>query len=516
MSKDCALIYPYLEDANWKNELRSKDNLALGYLTSCLRQEGFSVKMIHAEHNKYSITDIIRMLEIDTPKCIGISCTSQRAYVVVKEYAKMLKKHFNVPIFIGGIFPTIAYEKILEDCPDIDIVSLGEGEVSTVQYLKHITGNLNIEAIKGIAYRNSENQTVVNLPISVIENLDELPFPAKDYFEDMKTELSTGFYYINISAGRGCFGKCSFCSTSKLTGTSYRRVRSVDNVLDEISFFQKKYNVNYFKFVDELFIDKNNFSWLIEFCDKIKQRNLKFKFHAEARVDCINENIISKLKQCGLDELFIGLESGNQRILNQYRKGHSLKQAEDAIATIRKLGIKLQLGYIMIDPTLSIDELENNINWLLKIGVYSKHNLYNKLNLYYGTDLYYSFKEMQLSDNSPFYERKFTYFSDNRVECFSRIIDYCKENFSIYNNEINNFLLSIIKKGTNKHIWESISSEIEDKETYIWTQIILKAFEKAKLKDFNKSYWDSYLTDMLNYLYKNFHKIEREVLKLNE
>ena len=64
MSIDCSLIYPYLEDANWKNELRSKDNLALGYLTSCLRQEGFSVSMIHAEHNKHSVNDIIKIYEI--------------------------------------------------------------------------------------------------------------------------------------------------------------------------------------------------------------------------------------------------------------------------------------------------------------------------------------------------------------------------------------------------------------------------------------------------------------------
>ena len=64
MSIDCSLIYPYLEDANWKNELRSKDNLALGYLTSCLRQEGFSVSMIHAEHNKHSVNDIIECFQL--------------------------------------------------------------------------------------------------------------------------------------------------------------------------------------------------------------------------------------------------------------------------------------------------------------------------------------------------------------------------------------------------------------------------------------------------------------------
>lgn len=509
LSIDCTLIYPYLEDANWKNELRSKDNLALGYLTSCLRQEGFSVSMIHAEHNKYSVNDIIKILKKNPPKCVGISCTSQRSYVVVKEYAKYIKSNFNIPIFIGGIFPTIAYDKILNDCHDIDVISLGEGEISTVKYLKHIIGKMELKDINGISFRDSENKIIANYPISVIENLDELPLPAKDFFEDMEKELKTGFYYINISAGRGCYGNCSFCSTGKLTGTSYRRVRSVGNVLDEIEHFQKKYNVNYFKFVDELFIDKTNLTWIYDFCNQIKKRNLKIKFHAEARVDCILEPVIANLKSVGLDELFIGLESGNQSVLNKYRKGHTLENAENAIKIIKKYDINLQLGYIMIDPSLTFEQLHENIMWILKVGNYSKHNLYNKLNLYYGTDLYYSMKKSQINDNSPFYERKISYFIDNRVEAFSKLIDYTKLRFTNYNKTINEFLLQNIKDGLPQKIWKSYACQIDNEEVKVWTNIILNAFDLSKEGNIDMEKWNKYIDNDINFLYEKFTNITK-------
>ena len=236
---DCTLIFPYLEEANWKNELRSKDNLALGYLASSIRQENFSVTIIHAELHKYSINEIKQILIETEPKSVGLSCTAQRSYTTLKAYAKMIKENFNIPVFIGGIFPTVAYKEILNDCPYIDFVSLGEGEIFIKDFLKILNSGENYKKLKGLAYRDKD-RVVVNGPISVVEDLDTLPYPAKDFLDEMKEELESGLYYINVSAGRGCFGKCSFCSCNKLTGTSKRRVRSVNNVVDELEYLRKK------------------------------------------------------------------------------------------------------------------------------------------------------------------------------------------------------------------------------------------------------------------------------------
>ena len=157
----------------------------------------------------------------------------------------------------------------------------------------------------------------------------------------MKKEISSGFYYAHISAGRGCYGNCSFCSMSCLTDKNNRRVRSPKNVVDEIKYLQEKYGINCFYFVDELFIDKTNLQWIYDFCDEMKKQKIKILFHAEARVDSISEPVIKALKEVGLDNLFIGFESGNIATLRKYRKGHKPQEAEEALpAKLTELGLE--------------------------------------------------------------------------------------------------------------------------------------------------------------------------------
>lgn len=477
---DCLLIYPYLEDANWKNELRSKDNLALGYLTSSARKAGYTVKIIHAEHNKYSPSDVQKLVEKYSPKVIGISLTAQRAYPVVKEYVEKIKSITTSPIYLGGIFPSIAYELILKECSGIDAICLGEGEKFIVDYLNSIVKNEgDFRNIAGIVYRDELGNVCVNGSKNVIENLDDLPLPAKDFFDDMKKEISSGFYYAHISAGRGCYANCSFCSMSCLTDKHGRRVRSPKNVVDEIKYLQQTYGINCFYFVDELFIDKTNLQWIYDFCEEMKRQNVKILFHAEARVDSISEPVIKALKEVGLDNLFIGFESANLETLKKYRKGHTKEEAEEALKILRKLDVTAEYGYIMIDPELTYEQLTENVLWILKIGGYTKHNLYNKLNLYYGTDLYKAIKE-ENPDGLPFYERKITRFKDKRVETFSLIIDIAKELFADYNERVNDFILAKVREYSTDNLWQDIAEEINDAEIVVWEEIILTALKLSK------------------------------------
>jgi len=506
MSVDCILIFPYLEEANWKNELRSKDNLALGYLASCARQANYSVEIIHAEHKKMSTEEIIEIVKKIKPRTIGLSCTAQRAYPIVREYSNRIKKELEVPIFLGGIFPTIAYDKILYDCKNIDIICLGEGEKFIVDFLDCVFNKKDYKNILGSAYLDDSNNLLVNKKNNVIEDLDSLPFPAKDFFDDMQEEIKSGFYYINVSAGRGCYGNCSFCSTGKLTGIRKRRVRSPNNVVSEIKFFQQKYKVNYFKFIDELFIDKNNLKWIYDFCNEVEKQKLKIKFHIEARVDSISKQILRRLKKVGLDEVFIGLESGSQLVLDRYRKGHNIKTAEKAVKLIRKFRIKCQYGYIMIDPLLSFDQLKCNLKWLLNLGGYSKHNLYNKLNLYYGTDMYNDIKVFEEKKECTFYDREITYFKDLKVEKFSSLIEIAKKLFNEYNEKINKILLFMIKNHKFKKKWKKIASKVNSKEVNVWKKIVLEAIEMVENENNDEKLWNSFILNKIEKLKKTNDK----------
>lgn len=507
MSVDCLLIYPFLEEANWKNELRSKDNLALGYLASCAREAGFTVKIVHAEHLKYDADDIVRIVCECQPKAIGISCTAQRAYPIAKKYAYKIKEKTSVPIFMGGVFPTIAYEAIFNDCDCFDAISLGEGEIFIVEYLNHIIKDAPKDTIKGIVYKDEKGSLIVNPQTNIID-LDTLPLPAKDFFDDMKEELENGFYYINISASRGCYANCSFCSLKHLTSAIKKRTRNPRKVVEEIKYFQNKYNVTYFKFVDEQFIDIFHPEWVIEFCDEMKKQDVHVKFHIEARVDSIKENLIKPLKDVGLDEVFIGLESGDIGILKRYRKGHNPKQAEEAVKLLRKYNINVQYGYIMIDAGMTFDQLKNNISWILKLGGYSKHNLYNKLNLYYGTDLY---KEniQNANDDMPFYSRDFHGFVDQKVERFSSLIDIAKKTVTEYNTNVNSYLLKLIKNKNTANKWKSIAADINSFEVIIWESIILKALLFVESFDeFELDIWHTYLQEQVHILSRNLKSVQ--------
>ena len=280
---------------------------------------------------------------------------------------------------------------------------------------------------------------------------------------------------------------------SCLTDKHGRRVRSPKNVVDEIKYLQQTYGINCFYFVDELFIDKTNLKWIYDFCEEMKKQNIKILFHAEARVDSISEPVIKALKEVGLDNLFIGFESANLAILKKYRKGHTPEQAEEALKILRKLDVTAEYGYIMIDPELTYEQLTENVEWILKIGGYTKHNLYNKLNLYYGTDLYKAIKE-ENPDGLPFYERKITRFKDKRVETFSLIIDIAKELFADYNERVNDFILAKVKEYSSDNLWQDIAEEINDSEIVVWEEIILTALKiSVSPSNINLEEWAKYI-----------------------
>jgi len=499
-SVDCVLIYPYLEDANWKNELRSKDNLALGYLTSCAREAGHSVKMIHAEHHKYSPEDVAKLVAQYQPKATGISITAQRAYPISKEYAERIKQVSKAPIFAGGILPTIAHKPMLEDCPQIDAICLGEGEQFIVDFLNNAVHGGNFSNVKGIAYRNRNGEVVANGKPNVTHDLDRLPLPAKDFFEDMGDEVKSGFYYGHISAGRGCHGNCSFCSMKGLTDSTNRRVRSPKSVVNEIKHMQETLGINWFYFVDEIFIDKNNPQWVYEFCEEMKRQKVKILFHAEARVDSISHPVIAALKEVGLDNVFLGFESGSQQMLDRYRKGHTTADAEQALQVLRDLDVSTEFGYIMIDPQLTFEQLKDNVEWILKIGGHTKHNLYNKLNLYYGTDLYKAIKQ-NANDGLPFYERRISYFDDPRVEEFSSLIDTSKDIFNTYNGRVNDFILRKVKEYKSSQNWQDAAERINDREIVVWENIVRNALAKASTgKGGEQEKWAQYVSGQVEYL----------------
>ena len=192
---------------------------------------------------------------------------------------------------MGGVFASIDYRNILNDIPELNYIITGEGEYSIYKLAECIRNNYEkeVELIEGIAFRNTDE--IVSIPANRINDLSSLPFPKR---EELKIE-NMQFNIRRIIAGRGCYGQCTFCSIKSSYIHSGRIYREAKNVVDEIEYLMKKYNVTYFEFSDDIFYERSprGRKWVKDFATEILSRKIKITFRMEIRVDDVLENEIS-------------------------------------------------------------------------------------------------------------------------------------------------------------------------------------------------------------------------------
>lgn len=313
--------------------------LGLLYIAGTLLKNGISVRLVDGcVEGKEAIEKTIVEFR---PHIVGItSLTPGRKRAL--EVARLVRDADNsILIVMGGAHPTIMYRQILEEYDCVDLVVLGEGERS---FLEIVTG-APYESIQGIAYRYN-NKVVRTGERTNVANLDELPFPAWNLV-DLSRYKSWGkgtFNGIDISKvprvsvifSRGCTGHCDFCSTWWVW-KGYRN-RSPENMADELEWLYRDFGVRHFCFADDAFsIDREA---TIGLCDEIIRRKMIIAFFANTRSDCVDEELLYKMKRAGCYEVSYGIETGSQNLLNGMSKENTIKSAEMAIRMTKKVGLK--------------------------------------------------------------------------------------------------------------------------------------------------------------------------------
>lgn len=254
----------------------------------------------------------------------------------------------------------------------VDYVVLGEGEISLLELIEKLDNNELVENIPGIIF--NKNNSIINTGRrAVIRNVDELPMPAWDLvdIDRYKTlwKNKHGYFSLNMVGSRGCVFKCNWCA-KPLFGNRYH-ARSVESVVAELKLLVNEFRAEHIWFCDDIFGIKN--SWIKEFADAVVRENLQFKFKIQSRADLLLEKGTAKyLAMAGCDEVWIGAESGSQKILDAMEKGTSVEQIYMSRMLLKKFNIKsaffLQFGYPGetkedIDATLKmvIDLMPDNI-----------------------------------------------------------------------------------------------------------------------------------------------------------
>ncbi|MBT8381677.1 MAG: B12-binding domain-containing radical SAM protein [Ignavibacteria bacterium] len=275
-------------------------------------------------------------------------------------------KQNGMTVIASSADATDHYEKYIDH--GVDFVLMGEGEIALKELIVALDKNETIfKKIGGLAYKLN-GKVVRTATRQIVKDLDSFPKPAWDLVDVQSYKKmwmdNHGFFSLNIATTRGCPFKCNWCA-KPIYGNHYNS-RSPQRVVDEIEFLQNNYDVNYFWMCDDIFGLKPG--WVQEFRDIIKEKCLKFNYKIQSRVDLLlQEDTIAALAESGADSVWLGAESGSQKILDAMDKGTTVKQIYEATHLLKKNGIQtaffLQFGYLHETK----EDIEKTINMVLDL-----------------------------------------------------------------------------------------------------------------------------------------------------
>lgn len=402
--------------------------LSLGYLASYLRQFGYEVEILDANLYGYDSAKTAEMVVQRKPDLVGIT-TKFYNIPQTMTICRYLRKHLpDCHITLGGYFATFHYQEILQDLNITDTIVLGEGEETLREIAEAIaTGRDDWSEVPGLACKQ-DDQIILSPPRPLLDNLDLLPFPARDHIQTGRKEGSL----VQMSASRGCYGTCAYCVIGEFfnhqPGRKWR-YRSAKNIVDEIAYLQKEHGVSFIEFVDDTFIGPGNVgkARMEMLAQEIAEQGIEIEFSILTRPNEISYDVIKRLHDVGLRYVFVGIESGHQRGLDTFRKGTTVEQNINAIQVLQEVGVHFQMGLIYFDPYTTLEECTENLDFLERLGLQAHMStLGSMLEIFPGTALEKRLtKENNLQENFPSYEYKFV---DSRVETLRQIFRQNKTN----------------------------------------------------------------------------------------
>ncbi|MFH1790981.1 MAG: radical SAM protein [Candidatus Omnitrophota bacterium] len=315
--------------------------LGIAYLASVLRKAGHEAAILDNEIMIFGDGRVRNHVTSTRPDMVLISCTTplwKRAVDIgriVKEVSD------DIIVGIGGPHLSVYPRETLAE-PCFDFGMYGEGEETVLEAVSAAESGKSFESIKGCVVRNGKGVTITP-PREEIEDLDSLPLPSidllpyRDYFA-----LSVKRPFFSMVTTRGCPYRCAFCFQGYL---GRYRSRSAENVVDEMETLVRKYGIREIVMFDETFaVEKER---AIRICDLVRERGISVRWSIRTRVDLMDRKLLSSLKAAGCYELHMGIESGNQGVLDRMRKDTRLEDIRKAVGMAKQAGFIVR-GYFML------------------------------------------------------------------------------------------------------------------------------------------------------------------------
>ena len=355
--------------------------LGVGYLAAVLEKNGFDVEVIDCQASDYRYDDFRREIAKRNPDVVGVTAAT-RLYNSALEIIKIVKEeHPNCVTLLGGPHVTFWNDKALQECPQLDIVVRKEGEYTLLEIAQRIAAHKSYQDVIGITIRKGEGFQI-NPDRPYIENLDELPFPARHLWDLEAIRKAEDMFYLTTT--RGCVYWCQFCAAVRMFGRRYR-MRSVQNVVDELEYLYKTFGGKYYTFCDDAFtVDQARTEQL---CAEIKKRNIKVQWNCGTRVDMVTKELLQKMRDAGCVSVWFGVESGTQKVLDDMHKGISPEQTIRTVSWVRELGLKPTPNVLLGFPGETKESAMKTIKFAEKISP-DEIAYYNIATPFPGTPMY--------------------------------------------------------------------------------------------------------------------------------
>ena len=424
----------YLNDAGLDTAVLTCD-LLLGLGAGNIMDMDMGIYARGQEHYEHALADdshdvwikISDIIQRSQPKAVGLTYLTPTKNVIEKLTRLVKEIDSTIKVIAGGHHATFCPSDVMKN-PHVDFVVRGEGEIPLLRLMETIRSDTtNWSDVPGIAYRNASGEVVSTEEAPMVEDLDSLPFPARDLVMDCDYNIYKTHYVLTA---RGCPHRCAFCSDRRMWRRRVRR-RSVANVISELKLLKDTYRPLFIDFSDGTFtFDK---AYLTEFCEHVIAEDIGLMWRCTARYDTITEDMLRLMKRSNCFGLYFGLESGSSRVLASINKGISTDQIRHVSEMVHDNGI-ISMASVMFGLP---DEDEEDIRKTLELMRTVKADLFD-INCYVplpGTPLYDDMDETTrdaINWNKASYKSLASNFS--RTLSSEQLRDYVLEAYEIADN----------------------------------------------------------------------------------
>lgn len=401
----------------------------LAYLASAARNAGHEVEIYQQDIYHWPDAHLTAYLDEHLFDVVVVSVIGgyyqYRKLLSLSKAINASKNRAGFKYAIGGHGPASDPEFFLRKT-GADAVGIGEGEISFVEMLDAFAGKRSMESVDGIAYLDEEGGYVRTKPRALIENIDEIAWPAYDLFDMTYYSLlrlpniKANERCMPVLSGRGCIFACNFC---------YRldkgfRPRSAQSIIEEIEFLRDTYNIKYIAFSDELLMSSRERT--IELCNAFIEAKLNVKWDCNGRLNFADIDVLEKMKEAGCVFINYGIESLDNATLKVMHKGLTRDMIIRGVENTLKVGISPGLNIIYGNINEPLSAIDDAVEFLLKYDDHAQMRTIRPVTPYPGTELFEYAKEKGLVESTEdFYENKhlnsdliavnFTQYTDEEV-----------------------------------------------------------------------------------------------------